>query len=101
VEVGPAVVVTAVESGQPAEERGVSCRADFMIEPFEEGAPGPHVMAAIEAVRSHGFEPEIGPFGTSIYGDPATVIAALQDMLDTAYRAGASRISLQMELDEP
>ena len=78
----------------------MSCRAEFMIEPFEEGAPGPHVMAAVEALRSLGFEPEMGPFGTSIRGDPTAVIAALQAMLDTAYRAGASRVSLQIELIE-
>lgn len=77
----------------------MSCSAEFMIEPFEEGAPGPHVMAAVAAVRSHGFEPEMGPFGTSIHGDPARVIAALQVMLDAAYRSGASRVSLQVDLD--
>ncbi len=48
----------------------MSCRAEFTIEPFEEGSPGPHVMAAIEAIRALGFEPEMGPFGTSIDGDP-------------------------------
>jgi uncharacterized protein YqgV (UPF0045/DUF77 family) len=72
-----------------------------MIEPFQEGTPGPHVMAAVEAVRSYGFEPEMGPFGTSIDGEPAMVIAALQAMLDSAYRAGASRVSLHIELDGP
>ena len=77
------------------------CRAEFMIEPFKEDAPGPHVMEAVEAVRSLGFDPEMGPFGTSIQGDPAAVIAALQEMLDTAYRAGASRVSLQVLLDPP
>jgi len=71
-----------------------------MIEPFEEDAPGPHVIAAVEAVRVLGFEPEMGPFGTSIQGDPGAVIAALQAMLDTAYLAGASRVSLQIQLDE-
>lgn len=71
-----------------------------MIEPFAEGNPGRHVMAAIEAVRERGFEPEMGPFGTSIGGDPATVISALQAMLAVAYREGATRISLQLERDE-
>jgi len=78
----------------------VFCRAEFMIEPFEEGAPGPHVLAAIEAVRARGLETEMGPFGTSIHGDPATVITALQAMLETAYREGATRVSLQIERDE-
>jgi uncharacterized protein YqgV (UPF0045/DUF77 family) len=72
-----------------------------MIEPFEEGAPGRHVMAAVETVRERGFEPEMGPFGTSIQGDPATVISALQAMLAVAYREGATRISVRLERNEP
>lgn len=77
----------------------MSCRAEFIIEPFREGSPGPHVMAAIEAVRGHGFEPEMGPFGTSIDGDATAVISALQAMLEAARRSGASRVSLQVDLD--
>jgi uncharacterized protein YqgV (UPF0045/DUF77 family) len=42
----------------------------------------------------------MGPFGTSISGDPGTVISALQAMLAVAYREGATRISLQLERDE-
>lgn len=76
------------------------CRAEFMIEPFEEGAPGPHVLDAIEAVRVRGLEAEMGPFGTTVKGDSATVISALQAMLETAYREGATRVSLQIERDE-
>jgi uncharacterized protein YqgV (UPF0045/DUF77 family) len=71
-----------------------------MIEPFQEGAPGAHVLAAIEAVRAHGMHPEMGPFGTSIEGEPAMVISALQAMLEAAYRSGASRVSLQIDMDQ-
>jgi uncharacterized protein YqgV (UPF0045/DUF77 family) len=77
----------------------MSCRAEFIIEPFEEGSPGPHVMAAIDAIRAHGFEPEMGPFGTSIEGDRAAVIAAIQEMLSTASTSGASRVTLHLDLD--
>lgn len=78
----------------------MACRAEFIIEPFEEGLPGPHVMAAIDAVRAHGFEPEIGPFGTSIEGEKSEVIAAIQGMLATACKSGVSRINLQLDLEE-
>lgn len=77
----------------------MSCRAEFIIEPFEEGSPGPHVMAAIDAVRAHGFEPEMGPFGTSIEGDRAAVIAAIEEMLSTASKSGASRVTLHLDLE--
>jgi uncharacterized protein YqgV (UPF0045/DUF77 family) len=77
----------------------VSSRAEFIIEPFEEGSPGPHVMAAIDAVRAHGFEPEMGPFGTSFQGESAAVINAVQEMLETARRSGATRISLHLDME--
>jgi uncharacterized protein YqgV (UPF0045/DUF77 family) len=56
-------------------------------------------MAAIDAVRAHGFEPEMGPFGTSIDGDSTAVIKAVQEMLETARRSGATRISLHLDMD--
>jgi uncharacterized protein YqgV (UPF0045/DUF77 family) len=71
-------------------------RADFTIEPFVDGAPGPHVDAGLEAVRAAGLVPDVGPFGTTIEGDAAAVHAALGPMLDAAVAAGASRVSIQI-----
>ena len=73
------------------------CSAEFLIEPFEVGNPGPHVVAAIDAVRDLGFEPTVGPFGTPIEGDSDTVIEAVKRLLDAATSAGASRISVQLD----
>lgn len=73
------------------------CSAEFLVEPFEVGQPGPHVVAAVEAVRALGFEPVVGPFGTTIEGDSDQVIAAVKDLLDAATAAGASRVSLQID----
>lgn len=73
------------------------CSAEFLVEPFEVGKPGPHVVAAVEAVRQLGFEPEVGPFGTTIQGEPDQVIAAVKSLLDAATAAGASRVSLQLD----
>src|SRR5215218_4217948 len=39
-----------------------SVRIEFLVEPFTEGRPGPHVQAGIEVVRARGLEPEVGPF---------------------------------------
>ena len=74
-----------------------NCTAEFLIEPFEVGRPGPHVTAAIDAVRQLGFEPIVGPFGTTIEGDSDRVIAAVKSLLDAATSAGASRVSLQID----
>ena len=73
------------------------CSAEFLIEPFEVGNPGPHVIAAVDAVRRLGFEPEVGPFGTTIEGSHEEVIAAVKGLLDAATAAGASRVSIQLD----
>ncbi len=73
------------------------CSAEFLVEPFEVGRPGPHVTAAVEAVRKLGFDPIVGPFGTTIEGDSDKVIEAVKQLLDAATAAGASRVSLQID----
>jgi uncharacterized protein YqgV (UPF0045/DUF77 family) len=74
-----------------------TCSAEFLVEPFEVGHPGPHVVAALTAVRELGFEPVVGPFGTTIEGDSAQVINAVKQLLDAATAAGASRVSVQID----
>jgi uncharacterized protein YqgV (UPF0045/DUF77 family) len=68
-----------------------------LVEPFEVGNPGPHVVAAVEAVRQLGFDPVVGPFGTTIEGNSDRVIEAVKKLLDAATAAGASRVSLQID----
>ena len=72
------------------------CSAEFLVEPFEEGHPGPHVTAAFAAVRALGLEPVIGPFGTTIEGESEVVMEAVKALLDAATAAGASRVSIQV-----
>lgn len=72
-------------------------RAEFMVEPFVEGLLGPPVVAAVEAVTEHGFEPAIDAFGTTIEGDAERVVAALADMLRASMDAGATRVTVQIE----
>lgn len=72
-------------------------RAEFTVEPFVDADPGPHVLAAIDEVRSRGFEAEIGPFGTAIAGDAAAVTEAIGAMLEAARAAGATRVALQID----
>ena len=83
----------------PSERSSLSriCSAEFLVEPFEVGRPGPHVVAAIDAVRDLGFEPEVGPFGTTIKGDSDRIIEAVKRLLDAATDAGASRVSVQVD----
>jgi uncharacterized protein YqgV (UPF0045/DUF77 family) len=74
-------------------------RAEFTVEPFVDGQPGPHVVAAVDAVRRMGFDPAVGPFATSFAGPADTVVAAVTALLTAARDAGANRVSLQIEFD--
>ncbi len=70
--------------------------AEFTIEPFVEGSPGPHVEAGLDAVRAAGFEPVIGPFGSSVTGSIDAVTEAVKALLEAATAAGATRVSIQV-----
>jgi uncharacterized protein YqgV (UPF0045/DUF77 family) len=76
------------------------CTAEFLVEPFEVGHPGRHVQAAFAAVRELGFDPEIGPFGTTIAGDCTLVMEAVQQLVEAASAAGATRVTIQVEVDD-
>jgi uncharacterized protein YqgV (UPF0045/DUF77 family) len=71
-------------------------RIEFTVEPFVEGHPGPHVLAAIEAVEDRGVPVDVGPFSTvaDVEVDQAasTVAALLQAALD----GGATRVAVQL-----
>lgn len=72
------------------------CRAEFTVEPFIEGDPGPHVAAAIAAAEAAGLTPDVGPFGTSIEGDVETVLGAVRRVIDDGIDSGATRVSIQL-----
>jgi uncharacterized protein YqgV (UPF0045/DUF77 family) len=69
---------------------------EFTVEPFVAGDPGPHVQAAIEAARRSGLTVDVGPFGTSVSGDDARVLDAIDAVVRAAVAAGATRVSLQL-----
>ncbi|MDH3706194.1 MAG: helix-turn-helix domain-containing protein [Acidimicrobiia bacterium] len=70
-------------------------RAEFLIEPFVEGRPGPHVQAGVAAVDR--LEPDIGPFGTTIEAPVDDVAAAIADLIRAALDNGGTRIQLLVE----
>jgi uncharacterized protein YqgV (UPF0045/DUF77 family)/DNA-binding CsgD family transcriptional regulator len=72
-------------------------RLEFTVEPFREGGPGPHVLAAVQAVRDRGLVPEDGPFGTSVEGSVDELCALVGAIASAALYGDATglRISLQ------
>jgi len=74
----------------------VPLRLEYTVEPFVEGAPGPHVQAALDAAAAAGLSVEFGPFGTTVEGADSAVLDAAARILQAAVGAGASRVSLQV-----
>ena len=71
-------------------------RLEYTVEPFVEGAPGPHVKAALDAAGAAGLDVEFGPFGTTVAGADSAVLSAADRIVRAAIDAGASRVSLQV-----
>lgn len=72
-------------------------RLEFTVEPFREGGPGPHVLAAVQAVRDAGLEPEDGPFGTAVEGAHQAVHAVLALLSAAAFAAGATGLHISVQ----
>ena len=74
---------------------------EFMVEPFRDAAPGPHVEAALEAARANGLELQLGPFATTVVGEASVVLDGLKPIIEAALQAGATRVSLQVQRQDP
>ncbi|MCY3562460.1 MAG: hypothetical protein F4Z79_00300 [Acidimicrobiia bacterium] len=83
-----------MNSEQPPHQE--MCRLEFLVEPFEEGNPGPHVLGSQKILQSHGLEMTMGPFGNTVDGDYETITSALPRVLRSAFQKGASRISITL-----
>ena len=76
-------------------------RVEFTVEPFVEGQPGPHVTAALDAVRALGPDVDFGPFGTSFQASDDVVAASVSALLAAAYANGATHVSIHVERTSP
>ena len=73
--------------------------AEFTVEPFVEGRPGPHVQAAVDAATASGLPVEFGPFGTSVSGPIDEVSTVIGAVVRAATEHGATKISIQVRDD--
>ncbi|MBZ6472681.1 thiamine-binding protein [Streptomyces griseocarneus] len=74
-------------------------KLEFTTEPFDLDEPPPHAVAAREAVRDAGLDAvDVGPFGTSAEGRAEAVLGAVDELLRAAVAAGATRVSLQVNV---
>ena len=72
---------------------------EFTIEPFVEGHPGAHVLAAIDAAQTLGVAVDVGPFGSSCEVELSTVGALVGAVTDAALGLGATHVSIHLEQD--
>jgi uncharacterized protein YqgV (UPF0045/DUF77 family) len=76
-----------------------SCRIEFVIEPFVDGAPGPYVQSGIDAMAARGLDVSMGPFGSSVAGDVDDLANAIGAMVSAAANDGARRVLVEVVMD--
>jgi uncharacterized protein YqgV (UPF0045/DUF77 family) len=72
---------------------------EFLVEPFEEGRPGPHVDAAVAAFEQQGLTVEFGPFSSSTSGPIDAIADAVAEMIRSSMHTGATAIRIQVGAD--
>lgn len=78
---------------------GERVAVEFLVEPFVEGAPGKHVLAAIDAFSSRQLDVELGPFASVATGPLDAIGDAVSAMVVDAMEAGATTINVQVATD--
>ena len=69
-------------------------RLEFTVEPFVDGRPGPHVLAAVAEARRQGLRTEMGPFATTVDGEAEEILTGLAAIVAAAVEAGATRVAV-------
>ncbi|MGW6942034.1 hypothetical protein ACWGF3_23980 [Streptomyces xanthophaeus] len=74
-------------------------RVEFTTEPFDlEEAPA-HAVAAREVIQKAQLDAvDVGPFGNTAEGESGQVLAAVAALLRDSLEAGATRVSLQVNV---
>ena len=83
-------------SGPGLSEAGGVGRLEFTIEPFAEGRPGPHVTAALDALRARGYDVEFGPFGSACDVPSGELGAAVGLLVGVAFEHGATHVNVDV-----
>jgi uncharacterized protein YqgV (UPF0045/DUF77 family) len=74
-------------------------RVEFTTEPFDLDEAPRHAVVAREVVRSAGLDSvDVGPFGNTVEDSAQRVLATVGDLLERVLDAGATRVSLQVNV---
>ncbi|MFE6619141.1 thiamine-binding protein [Streptomyces sp. NPDC008086] len=74
-------------------------RVEFTTEPFDLDEAPAHALAAREVIEAAALDAvDVGPFGNTAEGGADTVLTAVDALLRRSLEAGATRISLQLNV---
>ncbi|MFF4604926.1 hypothetical protein ACFY12_19610 [Streptomyces sp. NPDC001339] len=74
-------------------------RVEFTTEPFDLDEAPAHALVARDVVTGAGLDAvDVGPFGNTAEGDAGRVLDAVSALLRESLRAGATRVSLQVNV---
>ncbi|MYX34539.1 MULTISPECIES: hypothetical protein [unclassified Streptomyces] len=74
-------------------------RLEFTTEPFDLDEPPRHAVVGREVLETAGLDAvDVGPFGNSAEGGTEQVVAMVGDLLRRTLQAGATRVSLQVNV---
>ncbi|MGP4051864.1 hypothetical protein [Streptomyces sp. 2A115] len=74
-------------------------RVEFTTEPFDLDEAPPHALVAREVIEAAELDAvDVGPFGNTAEGRADTVLTAVDTLLRKALDAGATRVSLQVNV---
>lgn len=74
-------------------------RVEFTTEPFDLDEAPAHALVAREVIEAAELDAvDVGPFGNTAEGRADTVLTALDALLRKTLEAGATRISLQVNV---
>ncbi|PWI20404.1 hypothetical protein DI272_10485 [Streptomyces sp. Act143] len=74
-------------------------RVEFTTEPFDLDEAPAHAVAAREVVEAAALDAvDVGPFGNTAEGGADAVLTAVNALLRESLKAGATRISLQVNV---
>ncbi len=74
-------------------------RVEFTTEPFDLDEAPRHAVVAREVIRAADLDSvDVGPFGNTVEGAVRPVLTAVGDLLEQVLEAGATRVSLQLNV---
>lgn len=76
-------------------------RVEFTTEPFDLDEAPAHALVAREVIEGAGLDAvDVGPFGNTAEGGADAVLTAVDALLRRTLTAGATRVSLQINVVE-